>query len=451
VTTIPQRVEAKLVALAPSGRLWVAFSGGLDSHVLLHALARSAAGGAVRAIHIDHGLQFESPAWAEHCHAVCRQLGVELVTRPVEARPQPGESPEAAARRARYAAFSALLEPGDLLLTAHHQDDQAETLLLQLLRGAGPRGLAAMPEVAPLGAGRLARPLLETTRAELHAYARSEGLEWVEDPSNRELRYDRNFLRHEIMPRLRERWPAAGAVLARSAGHFAETSALLEQVAHDDAAHAQGGCSGTLSVSALLGLSLARRRNLLRHWLRRRGFGVPDTSRLQSILDNVLTARADAVPQVAWTGCEVRRYRDDLYAMAPLGPAPAAPIPWDPRRPLDLPDGLGRLEAVPATGRGVRADVLSRGPLTVRFRRGGERCRPAPGAADRTLKNLLQETGVPPWLRARMPLLYAGETLVAVADRWVCAPCGAVEHESGVEIRWQRREVIETGHENNEN
>ena len=451
MTTIPQRLEAKLAALMPPGRLWAAFSGGLDSHVLLHALVRVAAGRAVRAIHVDHGLQSESPAWAEHCRAVCRHLGVELVTRRVEAQAEVGESPEAAARRSRYAAFSALLETGDLLLTAHHQDDQAETLLLQLLRGAGPRGLAAMPEVAPLGSGRLVRPLLEATRAELSAYARSERLDWIEDPSNREMRYDRNFLRHEIVPRLRERWPAVNTVLARSARHLAEAAELLETLAREDMERACGTWPRTLSVSVLLGLAPARQRNLLRYWLRCRGFGAPDTRRLQRILDDVLVAREDAVPQLAWGGCEVRRYRDDLHAMAILGPVPVAPIPWDPRRPLDLPDGLGQLEALPATGRGIRADVLLRGPVTIRFRQGGERCRPAPGATNRTLKKLMQEAGVPPWLRARMPLVYAGETLVAVANRWVCAPCGAVQGEPSMEIRWKRGEVIETGDENNEN
>ena len=422
----PDCLGDALAHLRPSDHCWVAYSGGLDSTVLLHA-ACSICGrlpGELRAIHIDHGLHADSSLWSAHCARQCDALGVPLVIRCLRLQPLPGESIEAMARQSRYRALAALLAPGDCVLTAHNQDDQAETLLLALLRGSGVQGLAAMPSETVLGQGRLLRPLLDVPRLALEHYARHQGLSWIEDPSNRAQRQDRNYLRHRVVPLLRARWPAVSATLARSAGHCAESARLVEAVASDALAGSAGRCGGTLSIQALAKLDRGRQRSALRLWLRRRGFAIPQTRHLARILDELLRARPDADPLVSWAGCEVRRYRDDLFALPPLPPSPGAlAIRWEPDSAfagLDLPLGLGSLQW-PEMADGRRRDPWSAGALTVRFGLTGQTCRPRLAAHRRALKKLLQEAGIPRWLRPYVPLVLSGERLIAVAG--VCG-CG---------------------------
>ncbi|HXH01719.1 MAG TPA: tRNA lysidine(34) synthetase TilS [Candidatus Competibacteraceae bacterium] len=423
-------------------RLWVAYSGGVDSHALLHLLAQhrhELTGRELRAVHVHHGLQAAADAWVEHCTAVCSQLGVALTVRYVDARPLPGASPEAVARQARYGALRGLLEPGDALLTAHHQDDQAETVLLALLRGAGPAGLAAMPEVAPLGAGLLLRPLLGVRRAAILDYARRHGLTWVDDPSNASLHLDRNRLRHEILPRLRQRWPEAGATLARSARLCAEAAAALEELAAADLAGIAGAAPDSLPIPALLALSAPRRRNLLRHWLKTRGLPPPSEAQLQRLLCDALESPRDREPLIHWPGAEVRRYRDRLYASAPLPPHdPGRRWSWsDPRQPLLLP-GLGRLCLEPVVGQGLSVRRLAGRALSVAFRQGGERFRPVGRAHGQELKKLLQEAAIPPWQRERLPLLWADGELVWVSGLGPAAGWTAAAGEAGWLAAWQK-------------
>jgi tRNA(Ile)-lysidine synthase len=422
--------------LGPSGDCWVAFSGGIDSTALLHAAANCAdhPSGTLRAIHIDHGLHPDSPRWADHCRRICDTLGVPIVVRRLHLTPIPGESLEATAREARYRALADVLRPGDLMLKAHNQDDQAETLLLALLRGSGVHGLAAMPREAELGRGRLVRPLLDIPRAMLEQYVRALGLSWIEDPSNASLRMDRNYLRNSVVPLLRARWPGLSVTLSRSAGHCAEAARLVDGLAAELMASCAGAHLGTLGIRALGALERSRRKAVLRLWLRRRGFALPDRRHLARILDEVLPARADADPLVAWSGCEVRRYRDDLFALAPLPPAPGAltirRAPSGAPPVLKLPAGLGWLQWADAT------DVLARtrwpgGPPNVRFGETGQTCRPRPTSRRRTLKNVFQEAGIPRWLRPYVPLVFSGDTLVAVAGVCGCRdkPLEQITHE----------------------
>jgi tRNA(Ile)-lysidine synthase len=423
-----------------AGRYWVAYSGGLDSTVLLEALAavRAELPGELRAVHVNHALQPQASGWAHACLDTCRRLDLVCEVRETVATPGPGESPEAAARGARYRVFAGLLGAGEALLTGHQRDDQAETLLLHLFRGSGPQGLAGMPACRPLGAGWLGRPLLGWSRASLRAWAQSRPLTWIEDPSNRDTRFDRNFVRHEVLAVLERRWPGIARVLARAAQVQGEAQGVLEEVAQAVRAWGRGQAPDTLSVGALRVLPAARRRLVLRHWLRERGLPPPAWVHLDHVLRDVLEARADAAPRVRWPGGEVWRYRDDLFASVP-GKEVVLPSTWRWQLPDPLALPFGTLEARPCVGQGVSARALEGRPLEVRLRRGGERCRLPGRPHGQALKKLLQDAGVPPPARRRLPLVFAEEILVAVADLWVCAPFAAGPGEPGWCLRWRPR------------
>ncbi len=419
----PKALRARLASLPASESYLIAYSGGLDSTVLLYALAEIANGSecASQAVHVHHALHPQADNWSEHCETVCARLGIPFTMIRVDASAKRGESPEAAARAARYGALRILIEPGTCLLTAHHQDDQAETMLLQLLRGAGPAGLAAMPEVTAFGEGWHARPLLQFTRAELTVYAVARGLHWIDDTGNRSMDFDRNFIRHEIFPTLSSRWPACARTLARAASLQVEASILLGELAHQDLAELAGSRADTLSVNALRTFSKVRQRNAIRHWLLGLRLSLPTQSPLEHVLTDAVNARADCSPLIAWRGVEVRRYRDDLYAMPPLAPHdPNQVLAWDVREPLQIPHLNVTLEASLFESSGI-TNAANRPDITVRFRRGGERCRPRGRLQHHDLKKLLQEAGVPPWERDRIPLVYVGERMVAVFALWACA------------------------------
>ncbi len=427
---------AQLAARPGVRRFIVGYSGGVDSHVLLHRLAQPGfPDWNLTALYVDHGLQAASAAWGEHCAGVCRGLNVPFRVVKIDARPTPGESPEAAARRARYAALAAELSEDAALLTAHHCDDQAETLLLQLLRGSGPHGLAAMPAAARLGAGWLLRPLLKVERAELLAYAQTHGLQWIEDASNADTGFDRNYLRHRVLPLLRERWPAVNRTLARSARLCAETAAWLDEQAAADLAGVATDRPDCLSIPALQGLSEMGQRHVLRYWLRQLHLPPPDARQLQQLAQEALSAALDRNPCVRWPGAEVRRYRDALYAMTPL-PAhnPRRSFIWQADGqgwpPLEVP-GVGQLRMEKTIGAGLCAGALTDRVLMVRFRQGGERFRPVGRRHSQELKKLLQQAGIPPWQRQRLPLLYREETLLAVAGLGVAADHAVEPGEAG--------------------
>ena len=440
----PARLQQQLFECPAPGGCWVAYSGGMDSHALLHALVaiRAALSCRIGAVHVHHGLHEDAGQWEAHCREVCKGLAVPFVCLQVDARPAAGESPEAAARSARYAALRDWLPAGDWLLTAQHQDDQAETLLLQLLRGSGVMGLAAMPARADFGAGQLRRPLLDYSRQAILAYALENDLEWIDDPSNQDTGLDRNFLRHCVVPELRERWPGLSATLARSARHCAEAARGLAQLAELDLANVAGETAATLRISALQQLSLERRRNALRHWCRRQCGSTPSTAVVERMLADVLASRDDAEPCVRWGAYELRRYRDRLYLLAqPPHDPPAGILDWQLSRPLLLPGAGGTLSVTLEPGGGVRAAAVAGNVLQVGFRRGGERCRPAGRRHHHALKKLFQDQGVPPWERSRIPLIFIDDQLAAVAGLWVCEPYCAGSGEPGLVIHWDRTPV----------
>lgn len=437
---VPDTVRAALAAAGTTAatRYCLALSGGLDSTVLLHAMVRLSPG-PLRAIHVDHQLQPGAAAWAGHCERLCRRFAVPLLVCRVNVRTIGDEGLEAAARRARYGALGESLESGEVLLTAHHQDDQVETLLLHLLRGTGVAGLGGIPRLAAFGDGRLLRPLLDLPRAVLLGYAQGAGLDWVEDPSNRDLRLNRNFLRHEVLPLLRARWPGLDAAMARSARLSAEASRLLDELAAQDARRVRR--AGRIAVAPLRLLDEARQRNVLR-WLCRHELGsAPGGKLLREGLAQLLDAGIDRHPVLAWPGGELRRYRERLYLQRPCG----APSPLPQQMPLragaTVDVGAGRLRLARARGRGLGVARLT-GPLTVRLRSGGERLRPAGEPHHRELKKMLQEYGVVPWMRGRIPLLYCGGELAAVAHLWVAAEFAASGTEPALRVCWDDHPLL---------
>jgi len=416
---------------------WVALSGGMDSRVLLHGLHALSPELAIpiKVIHVNHGLNQDARKWAYFCQEVCERLGIACHVLTIDARPAAGQSPEAWARQLRYQAMEGVLEQGDMLLIAHHQDDQAETLLLQLLRGAGPHGLAAMPRWVEFGPGWLGRPLLDFTRDTLKAYAIAQGLTWIEDPSNRDTRFDRNLLRQAILPLLKQRWPSLSRTLGRAAAWQADAAKLMDDIAEQDLEAARSKQRGALSVEALMRLGNVRRDNVLRLWLRDQGLPVPSARQLEQLCRGVLRAAWDAMPCLRWPGAEIHRYRNDLYAMRPLSAHNSrAVLDWDLSTPLRL--VAGTLQAELAVGWGLKAALCDHKKITVRFRRGGERCRLLGRPHAHSLKHLFQEAGIPPWQRDRLPLIYLDEELAAVAGLWVCHPFGAAALEAGWRIIW---------------
>lgn len=394
----------------------VAYSGGLDSHVLLHLMSRLP-DISIRAVHIDHGLQDASPWWSRHCREICADLEIPFQQIPLNLDCPEGQSLEAYARDARYKALAEALIDGEVLLTGHHQNDQAETLMLQLLRGAGGAGLAAMPMITQFASGHHMRPLLNFARDQLAEYALQHDLSYVEDGSNMDLRFDRNYLRHQIIPRLRDRWPACDRTLSRAALIQGETQRLLDYYVSQDVETVSGTVSGTLSVSALVQCEPVRRRALLRHWIIASGFQAPSSKKLQHLVSDVLFSASDAQPVVHWKGAEVRRFQGDIYIMSPMPEHdPSQTLFWDLQRDMTI-DAIQLELQVDMLGdwksKILNDPSLPEG-LTVRFRQGGEVMHAAGRNKSIPLKQIFQQFGIPPWLRNRLPLLYLGDDLIMV-------------------------------------
>ncbi len=408
------------------------FSGGLDSSVLLHLLANAPAARerGLRAVHVHHGLQPAADDWAAHCQRVCDQWQVPLQVVRVQVDAAAGEGPEAAARRARHAAFAGLLRPGEWLALAHHRDDQAETFLLRALRGSGVDGLAAMRERRDFGAGQLWRPLLHIPRAALEAHARQHGLHWIDDPSNGDDAFDRNFLRVTVMPLLAGRWPEAGAMFARSATLAAEAATLL-QAQDEQLLHAclDGEDDGALAIPALAALPAGACARVLRLWSRQRGLPPLPGNGVARIQHELLGAAPDRLPEFRWQDARIVRWRDRLHAVGALRAWPAGwQAGWDGRAPLALPDG-GALALHGASGFNA--------PLCVRQRRGGERIHLPGRVHSHLLKHRLQASDVPPWLRPHLPLLCDGAQVLAVGDRIVSSSLQDWLRTRDAQLRWQ--------------
>jgi tRNA(Ile)-lysidine synthase len=432
-------LRASLLAQTPpaSTGYVLALSGGLDSACLATAYAQlpdAVLGLPLRAVHVDHGLQAAAVQFRMACSALCERLGFPLTILEVMGAGLPGESIEAAARDARYAALGAQLNPGECLLTAHHRLDQAETVLLQLLRGSGVKGLSAMPPCRPLGAGWHLRPLLDVAHRELAQFAADAQIEAVHDPMNDDPRFDRVYLRTQIWPLLERRWPGAAVALSRVARHAADAQGLLDESAARVVQSLRDG--DALSIPGLRVLPPSQQLNALRYWIAARGAETPPRARLEEGLRQCIEADEDQQPTVRWGDYALRRYRQRLFLTAARLPCVGEPTLWTPTHdtPLLLSAEVGRLDWYTQCG-GLDPQRLP-ASLVVRRREGGETLKPRRRAKTQSLQHLCQATGVRPWLRDALPLIYAGESLVAVGDLWLDARWCVAADAPGLGIRW---------------
>lgn len=413
--------------------LVVALSGGLDSMALLHALASMpmARMRGLRALHVHHGLHAEADAWLSHCETACAALQVPLRGVRVVVPRDKGDGLEAAARLARHAAFADQLGEGEVLVLAHHRDDQAETFLMRALRGSGVDGLGAMHAWRAFARGWLWRPLLDRSRAELQAYAQAHGLRWIEDPSNADTRFDRNFLRQRVLPLLRERWPHADASFARSAGWCVQASALLDEGDALALAGLRTADPRVLDRDALRALAPARRARVLRCWIAELGLPPLPGEGIARIEADLLDARGDADPQFAWHDAAIRAWRNLLHAdrqRAVL--SPDWRVEWDGSAPAILPSGD---ELYLAGAPGFDASLI------LHARQGGERITLPGRGHTHALKHVLQDLGVPPWERERLPLVSNAQgELLAAGDLVYSADFDSWLRRHQARLRWLR-------------
>jgi|FLOH01.1.fsa_nt_gi tRNA(Ile)-lysidine synthase len=438
-------------------------SGGMDSIVLLHLLSelkkQSKLDFEFRAVHINHGLHAEAAAWQQHCEQVCAQLSIQLISvevsidNPKAIDPDSTAGIENAAREARYRVFEQQLKPAEALILAHHRDDQMETLLLRLMRGSGSRGLSGMPRTRAVGAGFLLRPLLDFDQQQLHQYARQHQLQWMQDPSNQDQRFDRNYCRHTVLPILEARWPGYRDSWSKTVTLAEEAEGLLQNLATLDLASIATSSKAVVQIDKLLLLSNARRRNVLRHWLAQLKLPELGWNRLHQLANEVLFASDSAALDA--NGFQLARYKGCLYALTTQedksAPVNAQNLAWDfldstdferadaPLPPLLLPILLlpnnGSLTAQMKTGPGLA--IANCAQLQVRYRQGGESCRLA-GRPNKSLKKILQEHQIEPWLRNRIPLLYREDQLVCIPGIGVSEEYAAKSGEPGLIVQWLR-------------
>lgn len=416
-----------------STKRWViGYSGGRDSHVLLHTMAQfhsSLPSLSLKAIHVNHQLHSEAEKWAEHCQKTARTLGIECKILRVDLELKKGESLEAKAREKRYQAIVENLSPNDILLTAHTQDDQAETLVLQLIRGAGVQGLSCMGVCKPLGHTFHYRPLLSVSREDIEMASIAYGLTWITDDSNENIRFDRNFIRHEILPLLKARFKGVVPSLARSAQLCQEAARAQEAQAHTDFKTITRAKGDQIEATALIRLPFERQKAAIRYWIAKNGYAYPSKVKLEDIIHQINTARLEAQPCIKWLGGMVRRYHTHWYILPPI----------------EKPNLEKAFTIQRQKGQGFRGSYFEDlSQLTIHYRQGGERCKPTGHPFSKSLKKWFQIFNIPTWVRDTIPLVYYQDTLIGALGYFICEGWQANAEEEGVEILLQSHQTEKT-------
>ncbi|MGZ8136861.1 MAG: tRNA lysidine(34) synthetase TilS [Methylococcaceae bacterium] len=416
-----QIIESALNGFTQAPRIYIGYSGGVDSHVLLHLCASvTHLKSKITAVYIHHGLQEAADAWIEHCQQTALKLNVNFLALRVNALPQSGESPEEAARNARYQALRSLIGINDLLLVAQHREDQLETVLLQLFRGGGLPGLSGMPRSMVFGQGFMLRPLLNETKQAVIDYANAQQLNWVEDPTNLSNDYDRNFLRNAIVPLLKQRWPTVDKTVTRSAKHCADGQMLISALGETLFLSVFNSVDKTLTISRLQTLPIIEQPLVIREWFRRLHLKMPALGFVERILHEVIASKADSDPILQGQGYCIRRYRDKLYCLQQSEPEALQDIIW-PADQLSITVPNNDILSRAQSSAGILLEQWETAVVTVRFRRGGEKIILPGRQGHHSLKKLFQEAGIPPWERELTPLIYLNDKLAAIGDLWISA------------------------------
>lgn len=418
MSVIFKKLSSVVEQIEPSKTLWVAYSGGADSTVLLHSAkgVTEKSGHTLKAIHINHQIHSDSGKWSAFCEQQCQQLSIPLTSITVEIGSVSELGLEGAARAARYQAFEQSLNENDVLLTAHHADDQLETILLQLFRGAGVHGLMGCAPERKLGVAKLIRPFLELSRRQIIDYAQQHDLVWLEDPSNDSLVHDRNYLRHKVVPLLHQRWQGLRETITRSGQWQVESAHLLDRLASMDLE--SNPLTNPLPIKSLDGLEQASIKNILRWWIRQYNFPMPNAQVLNHIISDVLNSADDSQACVQWQNCECRKYRNGLYLQKQLLSHDAGQyFTWELKSPLFIPSLNLQLTRQQLEDFGVDCEGIE--VVQVKFRQGGETLRPKGRGCEKDLKTLFQEAAVEPWLRDRIPLIYDKDSLIFVWGYWI--------------------------------
>jgi tRNA(Ile)-lysidine synthase len=401
--------------------IYIGYSGGVDSHVLLHLCASiTTIKDRIIAVYVHHGLQAEAEYWARHCKKTTESLGVGFKVLRVNALPSQGESPEEAARNARYTALKSLIDADDVLMVAQHRDDQLETVLLQLFRGSGLRGLSAMPESAAFGRGLMLRPLLNVAKSAIDDYAQKHALSWVNDPSNLSNDYDRNFLRNAVLPLLKERWPACDKTVARSARHCADAQVVVSEHAETLFRGVFNEVDKTLCIRQLTSCKTTQQALVIRQWFKKLSLKMPAQAFIERLQADVISAREDREPELSGQGYCVRRYRDKLYCLKIVTPEIVRENIWSAEQ-TSFGVSVNQTLFWQLSSVGIDREQWQKATIIVRARSGGEKISLPWRQGRHTLKKLFQEAGIPPWERDAIPLVYLDDKLAAVGDLWISA------------------------------
>lgn len=427
-------VERHITSDSKVNHILVAYSGGVDSHVLLHVCAQlkdKLSHLKFQSIYIDHGLNEHSSAWASHCEKVSEDLGINFLSEPVSVKGVKELGLEQAARLARYSALAQYVSSGVLLLTAQHQDDQAETFMLQLLRGSGVKGLSSMPIRSRFSEGYQIRPFLDCSQQEIIQYAQVLGLNWIEDLSNLNTSYDRNFLRQTVIPLIKERWPAFSKTTSRSAAHCAEAESLLNNFAST----LVETNLDELELTYLAKLDAQAQRLVIRQWLANQNVRMPAEKVLREI-QRLVTAKNITSAVIEWGGWQLRSFGSKFF-ITQFQPEGFSVMKWS-GDGLALPEPLGSLSLVPICGQGVNKSLWESSDVTVSCRQGGESIKLIGRVGRKKLKKLFHEAAILPWVRGVIPLIYLNDKLVAVADIWLDESYLATGEQQGLLINWER-------------
>ncbi len=437
----PASLLSHLTPYLTANRWLVAFSGGVDSTVLLFALkqlAKTEPLPPLLAVHINHHISPDSELWAQQCGEFCRKYQIDFQCYDVSLNNIKNTGLEAAARVARYQQFEQLIADNECLLLGHHQNDQAETLLLQTLRGGGVHGLAAMPQSKPFANGTMLRPILQYSRSALRAYALEKQLSWIEDPSNQHTQYERNYIRHQLIPQLQQRRSGVVEVLSRSASHFAQSAHILDEVGKSDLSTIVADQNTVINIPRLLMLSIARQHNVIRYWIHQEGFQFPNSRWLEQLFHSVIPAAVDRTPVLELEYGEVRRFHQHLYLLPPIPTPPESMklLQW--QKTIKLPADLGNLAFKMVMGGGIAQHFLyNANVVEIVWRKGGEIIVLKDGHHHQ-LKKLFQQKSIPPWERDLIPLIQIDGELAQVASYWTDNKFRATTTEAGIEFQWWR-------------